>query len=384
MSAEREYDVIVLGLGAMGSAAAAHLARRGLRTLGLEQYGPAHDKGSSHGESRMIRKAYFEHPAYVPLLERSYALWRELEAESGTDLLTVTGGLLIGSPESATVAGGRASAERWGLAHRILERSELIAEFPTFDPPEGAVGLWEPDAGFVRPEAAVSAHLRVAEAHGADLRFNEVVTDWSAGERGVPVEVVSAGGRFRAGRLVVCAGPWAPQVLAGLPVRLWVERQVLYWFEPSGPIDPFLLGRQPVWIWETEDPEVQLYGFPALGRTGGVKVAFFHGGEPSTPEGISRTVSEAEAARMAEGVRRVLPGLGGGRLLRATTCMYTNSPDRHFVIGELPGVPEVAVACGFSGHGFKFAPVVGELLADLATGVTPRDLPVELFSPSRG
>ncbi len=377
------YDAIVLGLGAMGSAAAAHLAGRGLRTLGVERYGPAHDRGSSHGESRMIRKAYFEHPAYVPLLQRAYELWRDLEQETGLDLLTVTGGLLVGSEQSATVAGGRASAERWDLPHRMLSRQELRAEFPTFVPPEWAVGLWEPEAGFVRPESAVGAHLRVAEARGAELRFGEEVLGWAVGEGGDGVEVRTSSGTVRAERLVACPGAWAPEVLTSLGLPLWVERQVLYWFEPTGPVDPFLLGRHPVWIYETADPEVQLYGFPALERSGGAKVAFFHGGAACTPWTIERQVGGEEAAAVSDALRELLPALSGGRLLRAVTCMYTNAPDRHFVIGALPGVPEVLVACGFSGHGFKFATVVGELLADMATGVPRPDVPAELFNPAR-
>jgi sarcosine oxidase len=382
MTDDSSYDVIVVGLGAMGSAAAAQLARRGVRVLGLEQYQPAHDLGSSHGESRMIRKAYFEHPAYVPLVLRAYELWRELEAQTGAELLSVTGGLMIGAPDSQLVSGARASAERWDLSYRMLERAELIAQFPTFTPPEGFVALWEPDAGLVRPEAAVRAQLQVAEAHGAQLRFGERVTGWSAGGAGPGVEVVTATGRWTAERLIVCPGPWAPEVLPDLQVPLQVERQVTFWFEPTGSIEPFLIGRHPVWIWETADPEVVPYGFPALDASSGLKAAIFRGGQSCSPADISRTVSPEEVEAMTAVLDGLAPSLAG-RFLRATTCMYTNSPDHHFVLGELPGLSEVFVACGFSGHGFKFAPVIGELLADLACGATPRDLPSELFSPAR-
>jgi len=374
------YDAIVLGLGAMGSAAAAHLARRGLGVLGIEQYGEAHDRGSSHGESRMIRQAYFEDPGYVPLVLRAYELWRELEAETGTELLTLTGGLLLGAPGSATVRGGMASAERFGLPYRLLERAELVAEFPTFDPPPGTVALFEPDAGFVRPEAAIRAQLALARRHGAELHLGEQVTGWSI--RSGAVEVATASGRYRARRLVLCPGPWAPQVLEELKVPLVVERQVLHWFEPAGPLDPYLLGAHPVWIYEPPAGGLVLYGFPALSKASGVKVAFFGGGAPCRPEGIERRVGEEEVDAIAAALAGVLPGLPG-RFLRATTCMFTNSPDRHFVVGELPGAPEVLLACGFSGHGFKFAPAIGEALAELATGGDPATLPGALFSPSR-
>ena len=373
------HDVIVIGLGGMGSAAAAHLAARGQRVLGLERFGPAHDRGSSHGGSRIIRQSYFEDPAYVPLLLRAYELWREIEADSGADLMTLTGGLYFGRLDSPTVAGSLRSSRQWDLPHELLDAAEIRRRFPTMTPADDEVGLYEADAGLVRPEATVAAHLALAGQRGADLRFDEPVQDWSTTADGV--RVTTAAGTYTAGRLVICPGAWAPELLADLGVPLTVERQVLYWFRPTGGVEPFAPDRQPIWIHEGDDGE-QLYGFPAIdGPDGGVKVAFFRRGVVCTPETIDRDVHPDEVAYAAERVGRLLPALPG-RLLSAATCMYTLTPDHHFVIAPHPAHEQVTVACGFSGHGFKFVPVVGEILADLATTGTTEH-PIDLFDPRR-
>jgi len=372
------YDVIVIGLGGMGSAAGAHLAGRGARVLGLERYGPAHALGSSHGGSRIIRQAYFEDPAYVPLLRRSYELFEQLERDSGSDLLTVTGGLYLGRPDGETVAGSLRAAQEWDLPHEVLEAAEIRRRFPTFSPTFGEVGLYEAVAGFVRPEATVTAHLEQAVSSGAELRFEEPALEWTADGDGV--RVTTAAGTYTAGSLVVCPGAWAPELLADLGVPLTVERQVMYWFQPHGGVAPFTPDRHPVWIHGAED--LQLYGFPAIdGPTGGVKAAFFRRGEVCTPETIDREVRPEEAAFIALQLRALLPTMPD-RLLAAVACMYTTTPDEHFVIATHPEHERVTVACGFSGHGFKFVPVVGEILADLAlTGAT--DHPIALFDPRR-
>jgi len=366
------YDVIVLGLGGMGSAAAAHLARRGRRVLGLERFGPAHDRGSSHGESRIIRQAYFEGPAYVPLLLRAYELWAELEADTGADLLTLTGALMIGPQDSRTVAGAVASARAWDLPHEVLAATELRRRFPTLAPGPGDVALHERRGGFLRPEAVVAAHLEVAQRAGAELRFADPALGWEPDGGGVAVRTAS--GTVRADHLVVTAGPWAPQVLADLGLPLVVERQVQYWFDPRGGTGAFAPDRHPVWIWE-EPGGTQFYGFPATsGPDGGVKAAFFRRGVPTTPETIDRAVAPGEADDLRARLRRSVPDLDAP-LLRATACMYTTTPDEHFVIDQHPSLPQVTIACGFSGHGFKFVSVVGEILADLAlAGSTAHDL----------
>jgi sarcosine oxidase len=373
------WDVIVVGLGGMGSAAAAHLAGRGRRVLGLEQHGPAHDRGSSHGDSRVYRQAYFEDPAYVPLLLRAFELWQELGRTTGTELLTVTGGLMLGPPDSRTVAGSRASAETWGLAHTMLDATEITARFPAFRPAPAEVGLYEADAGFVRPEATVSAHLGLAARAGADLRFGQRVSGWDAGPAGV--EVTVAGETFAADRLVLSAGPWAGTVLADLGLPLSVERQVQFWFAPPGGTAPFAAGHFPVYVWDSESGD-QAYGFPAAGAPAdGVKVAFFRHGGPADPDQLERTVAPDEADDLRAFLRPRLPGLPG-EVVRAVPCMYTNTPDEHFVLGLHPDADNVVLAAGFSGHGFKFVPVIGELLADLAVdGGTAAA--IDLFAPDR-
>jgi sarcosine oxidase len=373
------YDVIVIGLGGMGSAAAYHLAARGQRVLGLDRFGPAHDKGSSHGGSRMTRQSYFEDPGYVPLLLRAYELWDALARDSGRDVIALTGGLMIGPPASVTVAGSRRSAEQWGLPHEVLDATDIRRRFPTFTPADGDVALYESNAGFIRPEATVGAHLDLAGRQGADLRFNEPVHRWESGPGGV--RAVTGAGTYTAGHLVICPGAWAPDLLAGLSAPLVVERQVQVWLAPRGGVEPFRPDRHPVYIWE-DATGVQFYGFPAIdGPDGGVKVAFFRSGETCTPQTIDRTVRDAEVRAIAAHAQSRVPAVSGP-FLRGVTCMYTNSVDHHFVIGAHPAHERVTVACGFSGHGFKFVPVVGEILADLVTTGTTRH-PTALFDPRR-
>ncbi|MEJ9230279.1 N-methyl-L-tryptophan oxidase [Peribacillus butanolivorans] len=375
------YDVIVIGLGAMGSTAAYQLAKRGQRVLGLEQFGPAHDQGSSHGGSRIIRQSYFEDPAYVPLLLRAYELWDEIERESGEEILTITGGLMMGPPDSLTVTGSIESSKQWNLNYEVLEAGDIRRRFPVFTPSSNTLGLYEEKAGFVRPERSVYAHLLQAEKHGADLRFFESVLSWEAHPSGEGVRVVTNNGTYEAGKVVISAGAWAPQILKDLGISLQVERHIQMFFEPTEGIEPFRIGKHPIYIWEADD-YVQLYGFPSSGIGGeGAKVAFFRKGQPCTPETIDRIVHDHEVEMMREYLAQGLPQLNG-RFLQGKTCMYTNTPDEHFVISEHPNHPQVALAAGFSGHGFKFASVVGEILADIVIdGKTNH--PIDLFSPKR-
>ena len=285
------YDAIVAGLGGMGSAAAYHLAGRGRRVLGLERYTPAHDKGSSHGQSRIIRQAYFEDPAYVPLLLHAYELWERLERETGEDLMTLTGGLMIGPPDSDIFKGSKATADEHGLPYKVLDAPELKRRYPMFEPTEGTVALFEEKAGFVRPEAAVKAHLSRAEALGAELRFGEEILVWEPTASGVRVETAS--NIYEAERLVVTAGAWAPKLLADLGLPLEVTRQILFWFDPKCGIEPFLPDRFPIFIWEPEDGNA-FYSIPAHDEPGGgVKVAFFRAdGTPADPDTIDRGVHD--------------------------------------------------------------------------------------------
>lgn len=367
------YDVIVIGLGGMGSAAACQLARRGVRVLGLERFGAAHDQGSSHGNSRIIRQAYFEDPVYVPLLLRAYELWAELERESGKQLLTITGGLMIGRPDSAVVAGATRSAREHGLAHELLDAAAIRRRFPPFRVANDEVALYEERAGFVHPEASVRAHLDVAARYGAELHFHEPALDWTATPNG-GVRVTTARGVYEAARAVIAPGAWAPELLAGLGLPLTVERQVLFWFDPPAGLAPFAIGNFPIFIWETA-AGYELYGFPAQpGPPGGAKVAFFYKGWPADPNNVERTVHPNEVDEMRAALEQYLPGLNGP-LLATATCLYTLTPDHHFVIAPHPELPQITIASPCSGHGYKFASVIGEVLADLATtGATPHSL----------
>ena len=371
------YDVIVVGLGGMGSAAAYHLAARGQRVLGLERFNPAHDKGSSHGGSRIIRQSYFEDPAYVPLLLRAYELWKALARDSGRDVYRLTGGLFLGPPDCVTVAGSLRASQQWGLAHQLLDAREIRSRFPNFTPNDGDIALYEAKAGFARPELTVQAHLALAENAGATLQFGEHVLEWAETAGGVTVR--TARGAYTAGQLVICPGAWAPQLLADFGVPITIERQVLYWLDPVRGTSSFT--DHPIFI-DENDSGMQIYGFPAIdGARGGVKVAFFRKGVECTPETIDRTVHPHEIGEMRERVGQLLPDLDGP-CLHSATCMYSNTPDQHFVIARHPQCANVTIACGFSGHGFKFVPVVGEILADLAIdGAT--DHPISLFDPSR-
>lgn len=377
------YDVIVLGLGGMGSSAAYHLAGRGHRVLGLERFGPAHSRGSSHGHSRVVRQAYFEDPSYVPLLLRAYELWERLEEETGRELLNLCGGLMIGRPESQVFKGSLASAREHGLPHDVLTAQEVRERFPVLNLHDGEMALYEKRAGWINPEATVQAHLDRAAVMGAELHYDEPVTGWSANREGVVVE--TAKGRYAAAKLVIAPGAWAPEVLADLGLPLQVERQILFWFEPREKLELFAPSRFPIYIFENEDG-TQFYGFPSQPGVPGVKVAFFRLAQIGfqqicTPETIDRTVHPHEIDAMRSHLRERVPALNGA-FLDARTCFYTNTPDEHFVIANHPHHEQVTIACGFSGHGYKFASVVGEILADLCEkGRTV--LPITLFDPHR-
>jgi sarcosine oxidase len=368
------WDVIVLGTGGMGSAAVLELARRGRRVLGLDRYGPAHAFGSSHGGSRVYRQSYLEDPAYVPLLLRAWDQWHQLMADSGEDVFVPTGGLYVGRPDGRTFGGSLLASQQWDLPHEVLDPAAVARRFPTFRLAPDELALLEERAGYARPEATVAAQLRLAAAAGAELRHDEPVLDWDAGP---PARITTAAGTYEADTLVLTLGPWAPE-LARLDTPMVAERQVMHWLAPAGDIGPY--AANPVFI--CGDGPEQIYGFPAVdGPAGGVKVSFFRAGEPTTPDTVDRAIRPAEVAELRRRAAAVFPGLTGPPVA-AKVCLYTTTPDEHFVIGPHPDFPNVVVAAGFSGHGFKFVPVVGEILADLAlAGRT--DHPIGLFDPRR-
>ena len=367
--------VIVVGVGGMGSAAAAHLGRRGAEVVCVEQFVPGHDRGSSHGESRIIRQAYFEDPAYVPLLLHAYELWAGLERDD-PGIFRLTGGLMLGRPEEEVVAGALASAREHGLPYDVLDAREIRSRFPAFAPADDEVGVHEERAGSVRPERTVLAHWRRATRAGAVLWDGGRALAWEADDSGV--RVLTPGGTIEADRLVMAPGAWAPYQLADLGLPLVVTRQTVFWFRPADPA-AYALGTQPVFVWER--PGLRPYGFPCLDDDGGVKVGLHHRGEETHPDLVERYVSQEEAREVAGLLRPMLPSLEG-TYLRAIACLYTTTPDNHFVIGLHPRHGNVAVACGFSGHGFKFVPVVGEILADLVLDGSTRH-PIGLFDPAR-
>jgi sarcosine oxidase len=363
------FDVIVVGLGAMGSATAYHLARRGRKVLGVDRFAPPHTFGSSHGQTRIIREAYFEHPAYVPIVQRAYVLWDELAQEAGAELLLKTGGLMIGRPDSVVFAGARRSADTHGLPHEVLSAGQIRQRFPALQPDDDMSAILEPRAGILFPERCVAAHLSLAVRHGANLRTDEPVVRWQVTVGGV--KVITTRGEYHADHLILSAGSWITQLAPELKLPFKVERQVLFWFDPTTSPALFHPERCPIHLWQFHNRRF-FYGFPDLGE--GVKVACHHHGEFTSPDQIRRTVSSAEVDAMRAIVRRYLPG-ADGPLRSATVCMYTNTPDEHFWIDWHPVHPQVLIASPCSGHGFKFASAVGEILCQMVTeGRTRFDL----------
>jgi sarcosine oxidase len=360
------YDAVIAGLGAMGSAAAWALARRGLQVLGLEQYASPHPRGSSHGRTRIIREAYFEHPLYVPLVQRAYALWTALEADTGRALLRLTGGLMLGRPDTDVFAGALRSAQEHGLAHEVLTAPAVRRRFPGLEPADDMEAVFEPRAGLLFTEACVEALQLGARRHGAVLEHGQPVIAWEAD--GAGVSVTTSEGHFRAGHLVVSAGPWLPR-LAGLALPLHVERQLSHWFAPAAQPQAFDAERCPVTIWEHAPGRV-FYTIPDPGGHG-FKAGIHHEGERVDPDTVRREPDAGDEAPVRALLARFLPA-ANGRLVDARVCLYTNAPDGHFVLDRHPQWPRVILASPCSGHGFKFAPAVGEALADLVTGGSRR------------
>jgi monomeric sarcosine oxidase len=374
------YDVIVAGLGGVGSAAVCHLATRGKRVLGLERYTPAHDRGSSHGSSRIIRQAYHEGPGYVPLALRAYELWEQLERETARDLLTITGGLFLGAENSGVVRGSLLSAREHGLAYEWLDAGEVHRRFPAFHPHPDECAVYEQKAGFLRPEAAVAAHLQLASQRGATLQFEEPISGWQVTPSGA-VRVTTKRATYEAAHLVLAPGAWAADLLQSISLPLHVRRHVMAWFGPAGDKSLFSPDRFPIYIWQAYGGQV-FYGFPAIdGDDGGLKAAIHSGGDRCTPDSIERSILERDIAEIREQLAEYIPALNG-QLLHASTCMYTMTPDEDFVVSQHPDHAQITIACGFSGHGFKFTSVLGEVLADLAIEGRSKH-PIDFLSAKR-
>lgn len=361
-----DYEVIVVGLGAMGSSAAYHLAERGVRVLGLDQFHPPHNFGSSHGLTRIIREAYFEDPLYVPLVQRAYELWADLEKRSGHQLLLMTGGLMIGPPNGVLASGASRSAEQHNLPHEILNSTNLAQKFPLFKVEDDPMAVWEPRAGILFPERAIQTHLDLAAKLGAHLRFNDPVREWEPLAEGV--RVFTDANSYTSNHLVLSPGAWMNGLLPVPKLPLTVERQVLYWFKPVSHLELFRPDQFPIFIRQYASNRF-FYGFPDLGD--GVKVAFHHQGGQVNPDSLSQSVEQKEIDEMRRVLSQYLPD-ANGELLSTAVCMYTNTPDEHFILDYHPKFPQVVIASPCSGHGFKFSPVIGEMIAEMVESKSPR------------
>jgi sarcosine oxidase len=375
-----DFDVIVLGLGAMGSASVYQLAKRGVRVLGIDRFTPPHTFGSSHGETRITRQAIGEGEHYTPLVLRAYEIFRQLEAETGRKLLQLTGGLMISSEQRAAdvhvaefLGCTISAAKRFNIEHELLDTQQIRARFPQFVVSDGEYAYYEPGAGILFPEECIRTQLDMARQLGAVIHTNEVVASFS--EAGSRTRMRTAdGGEYTADKLVISAGTWLPQLLGGKYDKIFrVHRQVLYWFDIQDAFEQFSQPRFPIFIWEVQDRNsLPMYGFPAVdGPEGGFKLAVEEYQELTTPDTVNRTVSETEISRMREKqVQRFFPS-AGARCIKTAVCMYTVTPDAGFVIDYLPASSSIIICSPCSGHGFKHSSAVGEIIAELATDTTP-------------
>jgi sarcosine oxidase len=371
------FDVIVVGVGGMGSAALYHLAARGARVLGLEQFDVPHDLGSSHGLSRIIRLAYWEHADYVPLVRRAYDLWQALERAAQQHLLVVTGSVDAGLPGSQNTVGARAACQTFNLPYQELDSTALTARFPGYRLPADAVAIYQPDGGLLVPERCIVAHVELAKRHGADLRVHQSVLGWDVA--GDVVRVRTSNGVHESAALVLTAGPWTGPLVPRMAPLLSPERQVMLWTQPHRP-ERFEASVFPVFYINVGDGP--FYGFPIHGLPGFKIGRYHHRHQVVSPDTMDRRCHPEDEQILRDGIRRYFPD-ANGPTIAMKTCLFTNTPDEHFVIDVLDKTPRVCVAAGFSGHGFKFCSVVGEILADLTLeGETRHD--ISLFSLTRG
>jgi len=344
----------------MGAATGWRLATRGVQVVCFDRHSPPHAFGSSHGESRITRTAYFEGPWYVPLLQETFPLWRELEEASGAQVLTMTGALMIGPPTAGAVTGALATAAKHGLDARLLNAEEVRQRYPGHVFGDGDVAVLDPQAGFVRPEAAIAAMIERLVALGGEMRRETAVTSVNSHRDGV--EVVTSGVREKFDAVVIAAGPWMPTLVPWLPLK--VERQVLAWLEIEKDVSWLVPERFPVFIRQTDDVG-DIYGVPTLDGIS-VKIARHHNGDTTDPDHIRRDVADSELVPLRHFAATFLRGVSD-RVTRTAVCMYTNTPDGDFVIDLQPEDPRIVVVSACSGHGFKFAPVIGDIAADLAS-----------------
>jgi sarcosine oxidase len=360
------YDAIVVGLGAMGSAIAFEVARRGQRVLGIDRFEPPHNMGSTHGKSRIIREAYFEDPGYVPLVARAFEKWGEIESLSGRRIFERTGGLMLGPPDGRLVSGALASAKEHRLQHEVLDAQEVMKRVPGLRAMADMIGVVEPRAGVLQPEVAVTAYLELARKYGATIMTNERVVGWEACDSGLRVTTELRA--YECERLIIAAGAWTSALVPDLGVNLTVERQVQHWFRPAATI------RTPIIMCEYA-PGRYWYSIPDRGE--GIKVAIHHEGSTVDPETVDRTVRTEEVAYVRALLRTYMPD-ADGPLIESSVCLYTNTPDERFLVGRHPAHPNVEIVSACSGHGFKFASAIGEIVAERVTSGSGRQPPLEI------
>ncbi len=368
----RDYNAIILGLGGMGSAALYHLARAGWKVLGLEQFGTGHDKGSSHGHSRIIREVYYNHPSYVPFVQRAMTLWQELQASSGLPLLHITGGLDISPAGGTFVQGALRACRAHGLDHEYLDAAAVNARFPAYNLPADYAAVYSPHAGILVPELCIQAHIKMAQADGADIAENTRVTAINSTDKGVTV-TTAAGEQFHAQQLVITAGAWLGKILPVLDEYARPERQVVAWYEPADKA-AFSQERFPIFILCTEDDSEEWYGFPSFGDDPPKFARFVKSGHAIDPDHLDRTCHPEDAALINELTQTYFAVPMDGPV-RMNACMFTFTPDKHFILGRHPEDSNIYIAGGFSGHGYKFCSAVGEIIAqELAGEETGLDL----------
>lgn len=371
------YDVIVIGVGAMGSATVYELAKRGKRVLGLERFDIPNDQGSSHGVNRIIRLAYYEHPSYVPLLRRSYELWHEIESRASEKLLYKIGSIDTDAENGNVFTGSLESCQVHDIPHEVLTAAETNKRFAGYNLPNGHFSLFQQDGGFLLSERSIVAYANSAMSLGAEIHAREAVEGWEVTGSG-SVKVTTSRGEYEAGSLVVTVGAWSEKLLPGLSRLAVPERQVLAWLQPE---DPSLFAPERFPVFNAMFEEGRYYGFPVFGIPGFKIGRYHHLDEQTDADEVNREVADRDEAVLRSAVERYFP-TANGPVMTMKACMFTNSPDEHFIIGSPDGMPQVSYAAGFSGHGFKFASVIGEVMADLAVDHETRH-DISMFDPAR-
>jgi sarcosine oxidase len=378
------FDVIVIGVGSMGSSACYFLSRRGYKILGLEQFDITHEQGAHTGQSRIIRKAYFEDPRYVPLLKQAYKNWKDLEDETGTQLYYRKGLVYFGKPDKLEIKNIHQSASLYDIPLENLDSFSTHQRFPQFKLPANFETLFEPDAGFIPPEKAILLYTEEAIKKGAEIHTREKVLEWK--KEGGSIVVMTDKKTYHCNKLIITAGPWAAKMIPGLADKIRITRQFIAWIKPKKWED-FTLNNFPCWMIADDERPGMYYGFPALpvsifGEPQGLKLAHHYPGTATDPDHVNRQTTKDEEENLEYALNKYLPGCFDS-VISAKTCLYANTPDENFIIDHLPGYEnQVAIACGFSGHGFKFVSVVGEILTELiADGITKQ--PIEFLNAKR-